>query len=206
MSKTDPVKPDAVNEGGRRLWSGAVPADEDEARERIMAAAVRCVQKYGVDRSSTKLIADEAGISRPTLYAYFANREEIVQQAAEAAVLAIMGRLDQNTRGFGTASERAVEALLFVVAEIRSEPAMTVFFEPGKVRLGPLTSEELWFAREALTPAAELDGGLMERLDDAAELFVRVMISWLMRDPASPRTAIEDRAFLHGWWPAALGL
>jgi AcrR family transcriptional regulator len=183
-----------------------MPADDAEARARILAAAVRCVQKYGVEASSTKLIAEEAGISRPTLYAYFANREEIVEQAAEAAVLTIMARMDAHTHGFETAAERAVEALLFAVGEIRSEPAMRVFFQPGKVRLGPLTSEELWFAREALAPAAEMDAGLMDRIDDAAELFVRTMISWLMRDPATPRTTIEDRAFLYGWWPAALGI
>jgi len=203
MSKTRGVTEDRARRG---LWSGAVPADEAEARERIMAAAVRCVQRYGVDGSSTKLIADEAGVSRPTLYAYFANREEIVQQAAEAAVLTIMTRLDEHTRGFVTAADRAVEALLFVVGEIRTEPAMAVFFEPGKVRLGPLTAEELWFARQALEPVAELAGDLEDRIETAAELFVRTMISWLMRDAAEPRSLVEDRAFLHSWWPAALGV
>lgn len=193
----------------RGLWSGAVPVDEAEARERILAAAVRCVQKHGVEATTMLLIADEAGVSRPTLYAYFANREEIVQQAAEAAVLVIVERMDAHVRTFDTAADRAVEALLFCVREIRSSPAMEVFFVPGKVKLGPLTAEELWFARKALTPAAEADGAagdLMERLEDAAELFARVLVSWLMREPATPRTELEDRAFLHTWWPRALAL
>jgi AcrR family transcriptional regulator len=197
---------DAAASGRRGLWSGDLPASEDEARRRIMAAAVRCVQKYGVDGTSTRLIADEAGVSRPTLYAYFENREEIVEQAAEAAVQGIVARMGEHTRTFTTAAERAVEALVFAVEEIRSEPAMAVFFQPGKVRLGPITAEELWFARTALAPVAELHEPLRDRLDEAAELFVRTMISWLMRGPAIPRTHAEDRAFLGRWWPAALGL
>ena len=70
----------------RRLaWSGQAPTDEADARRRIMAAAVRCVQRHGIDRTSVAMIASEAGVSRPTLYAYFHNRDEIVNQAAVAA-------------------------------------------------------------------------------------------------------------------------
>lgn len=190
----------------RVTWSGDVPSDSDDARQRILEAAVRCVSRVGVERTSTALIAREAGISRPTLYAYFANREEIVLQAAEQAVLAIIERLQAHCRSFTTASERVVEALMFAVEQIRTEPAMAVYYEPGNVRLGPLGVDEIYFASRALEPVLELAPRLRDSLDDAAELFARQMISLLTRGPASPRTPAEDRAFVRRWLPAALGL
>ena len=190
----------------RVTWSGDVPSDSDDARQRILEAAVRCVSRVGVERTSTALIAREAGISRPTLYAYFANREEIVLQAAEQAVLAIIERLQAHCRTFPTAGERVVEALMFAVEQIRTEPAMAVYYEPGNARLGPLGADEIYFASQALEPAIELAPRLRDSLDDATELFARQMISMLTRGPASPRTAADDRAFVRRWLPAALAL
>src|SRR5690348_18240408 len=97
----------------RVTWSGDLPTDSDDARQRILEAAVRCVSRVGVDRTSTALIAREAGVSRPTLYAYFANREEIVVQAAEHAVMTIIARLQDHCRSFESPADRVVEALMF---------------------------------------------------------------------------------------------
>lgn len=190
----------------RVTWSGDLPADSDDARQRILEAAVRCVSRVGVERTSTALIAREAGVSRPTLYAYFANREEIVVQAAEQAVLAIIERLQEHCRGFVSPGDRVVEALMFAVEQIRSEPAMAVYYEPGNVRLGPLGSDEIYFATQALAPAAEISAKIRGSMADATELFARQMISMLTRGPATPRTASEDRAYLRRWLPRALGL
>jgi len=187
-------------------WSGDLPTDSDDARQRILEAAVRCVTRVGVERTSTALIAREAGVSRPTLYAYFSNREEIVVQAAEQAVLAIIERLQDHCRTFESPADRVVEALMFAVEHIRTEPAMAVYYEPGNVRLGPLGADEIYFATRALEPAAEVSKHLKKSMPDATELFARQMISMLTRGPVSPRTPLEDRAYLRRWLPAALGI
>lgn len=188
----------------RVTWSGDMPADADDARGRILDAAVRCVSRVGVERTSTALIAREAGVSRPTLYAYFANREEIVEQAAEQAILAIMHQLQEHCRGFESAADRAVEALMFAVEHIRTEPAMAVYYEPANLRLGPLGTDEIYFAARALEPVFEIAPEVHGA--DAIELFARQMISMLTRGPLEPRTSVEDREYLHRWFPRALGV
>lgn len=190
----------------RVTWSGDLPTDSDDARQRILEAAVRCVSRVGVDRTSTALIAREAGVSRPTLYAYFANREEIVVQAAEHAVMTIIERLQEHCRGFESPADRVVEALMFAVEHIRTEPAMAVYYQPANIRLGPLGADEIYFAAQALAPAAEISRTLKSSMADATELFARQMISMLTRGPASPRTPKQERAYLHRWLPNALGL
>jgi AcrR family transcriptional regulator len=175
-------------------------------RERILDAAVRCVETVGAQRTSTSLIARAAKVSRPTLYAYFANREELVDLAAQQATLRVVDRMQQHCRRYESACDRAVEALLYALYDLRHLPAMGTHFAPD-VKLGqPLGREELWFARQALEPVAEKWPALWKTMDDAAEIYVRMLISMLIRDPAQPRNREQDEVFLHRWWPSALGI
>jgi AcrR family transcriptional regulator len=187
-------------------WSGSPRPGAKDARERILAAAVRCVETVGAQRTSTSLIARTAGVSRPTLYAYFANREELVDLAAQEAVLRVVARMQQHCHTFSRASDRAVEALMYALYDLRHLPAMATHFAPGDVIVGPLSREELWFARQALEPVIELWPALRATMDDAAELYVRMLISLLIREPMQTRNREEDRVFLCRWWPRALGI
>jgi AcrR family transcriptional regulator len=67
-----------------------------ERREEILAIALRLFGERGVHAVSTRQIAAAAGISQPTLYAYFATKDDI---AVELAV-----------RAFATLRERVVAA------------------------------------------------------------------------------------------------
>ena len=187
-------------------WSGQIPANQDDARRRIMAAAVRCVQQHGIDRTSVAMIASEAGVSRPTLYAYFENRDEIVNQAAIAATESFVERVIEHTCQFDTASERLVESTLFSLRGIRADPALAMRFRAGQLLHGPLNADELFYARLCLGPVVELAPHIETWIDDASELAARVIISLLSREPMEERTEDEERAFLHRWWPRALGI
>ena len=171
-----------------------------------MAAAIRCVERHGIDRTSVALIAAEAGVSRPTLYAYFENRDQIVNQAVRAASESFVERVVAHARLFDTAADRLVEAMLFSVRGIRAEPALAIRFGAGQLLHGPLTPEELRFAKVCLEPVVELAPDLGGWLDGAAELAARLTISLLSRDPLEPRSEDEEREFLRQWWPRALGV
>jgi AcrR family transcriptional regulator len=186
-------------------WSGSAPSSAQNVRERILAAAVRCVETVGAQQSSTALIARTAGVSRPTLYAYFANREELVDLAAQQAILRVVSRMQEHCRTYASAADRAVEALMYALYDLRHLPAMATHFGIP-VKLGPLTREELWFARQALEPVAEIWPALRTTIDDAAEIYVRLLISMLIRDPIHARNRDEDREHLDRWWPRALGI
>jgi AcrR family transcriptional regulator len=51
---------------------------ESETREQILAAAFRSVITYGPSRVSMSEIAKEAGLSRGTVYRYFADRNDLL--------------------------------------------------------------------------------------------------------------------------------
>jgi AcrR family transcriptional regulator len=171
-----------------------------------MAAAIRCVERHGIDRTSVALTATEAGVSRPTLYAYFENRDQIVNQAVMAASDSFVERVVAHARRFDTAADRLVEAMVFSVRGIRAEPALALRFGAGQLLHGPLTLDELHYAKVCLEPVVELAPELAGWLDGAAELAARLTISLLTRQPLEPRSEDEERAFLRQWWPRALGL
>ncbi|HEY4043151.1 MAG TPA: helix-turn-helix domain-containing protein, partial [Rhodopila sp.] len=50
------------------------PASTDDARERILAAAQRCIDRHGIRKTTMDDIASELGLSRPNVYRYFADR------------------------------------------------------------------------------------------------------------------------------------
>jgi TetR/AcrR family transcriptional regulator, transcriptional repressor of aconitase len=51
--------------------------DKAEKRKQIYSAAHRCFLQYGYAKTTFKDIAKTAGISRPLLYSYFSNKNEL---------------------------------------------------------------------------------------------------------------------------------
>ncbi len=83
--------------------------DEDR-RSRILDAALTKFSAYGLARTSMADVAEGAGMSRPALYQYYANKDEIFRavlqrvlaRAADDAIAALdaPGSLEQQLDGF----------------------------------------------------------------------------------------------------------
>ena len=57
----------------------------------IVEAGLICLQRYGVEGTTTRKIADTAGIGVGSLYEYFANKEEVFNAVHEHVVGEIVG-------------------------------------------------------------------------------------------------------------------
>jgi AcrR family transcriptional regulator len=62
----------------RRKSTMGLSSDADEARQQILVAADRVIQRYGVSKTTMDDIGKEAGICRPTIYRYFADRDTLM--------------------------------------------------------------------------------------------------------------------------------
>ncbi|MCC3860243.1 TetR/AcrR family transcriptional regulator [Pseudemcibacter aquimaris] len=54
--------------------------DTIERRKRILNAAIECYKDVGVQFSSLGMVADVAGVTRPTVYAHFSSKENLFSE------------------------------------------------------------------------------------------------------------------------------
>ena len=70
-------------------------------RERILSVALQLITQHGYRKVTMSDVADAAEISRPTLYAEFANKEAIMsamtEEHAKAFTVATEGRIAKQT-------------------------------------------------------------------------------------------------------------
>ena len=65
-------------------------APDDARRARILLAAERLFSPYRIRRTSMELLAAEAGVAKPTLYAYFGSKEQLFRAVVQELILAVL--------------------------------------------------------------------------------------------------------------------
>jgi len=191
----------------RAAWNGQGPPADP--RERIIDAASRCLAALGVERTSLTSIAQTAGVSRQTIYKYFATKEDIVVKALELEAARASERIMTMAKNNTTAADYVVELGVAAFREFTSNPAISpvlaVIGHAGQTDrvLGP---EAIAIARHFLEPVLGYAPAKAAELDEMTETFIRFHLSLL--EFASPITESEDvlRGYLHRVLVPALGL
>ncbi len=72
------------------MMQSVYPTYEDVLRDKIMEAAVLCIQEKGVDKTRIGDVAKKLGIARQTIYNYFSNKNALFEHVfmSEALLLA----------------------------------------------------------------------------------------------------------------------
>lgn len=73
--------------------------DHDERRSEVIAAVVRVIARSGIDSSTVRSIAKEAGISTGNLAHYFANKDDILTSALKLSHKRINERWERKLDG-----------------------------------------------------------------------------------------------------------
>jgi AcrR family transcriptional regulator len=115
--------------GIRSLPSDLVTAVQ---RERLLAATLRATAEFGYREFSVQDVLERAGVSRPTFYEHFANKEDCFLAALDAAALRLRTRLDAVSREVAGSWREGLrlelkELLLFVAEE--PDAAMTLIVD-----------------------------------------------------------------------------
>ena len=115
-----------------------MPADVEAARQRLLDAAEACIDRFGLAKTTVEDIANEAKVSRATIYRYFANRDELVL----AVVLRSLDRsregdLDEYFTGADTPEQfgdAVVDAMVHLLDRLRHDPKLERAAQPGQRR------------------------------------------------------------------------
>ena len=189
-------------------WSGAKPASDEEAVARILEAAGKAIEVHGADFSISD-VARTVGVTRQTVYRYFASTEALLVAAAVHAVDGFLDRLTEHMAGVHTAPEAVTEAVATALEWLPREKYIGLIMVPGGSRhVESVTSDiALRFARTMVDrldvdwDAAGYDDAL---LDDMAEHLLRIIQSFVIDPGRPPREGDELRAYLQRWVGNAL--
>ncbi|KWX68463.1 TetR/AcrR family transcriptional regulator [Mycobacterium sp. NAZ190054] len=196
---------------GRKGWAGSPPRDDDDARKRIIDAALRCIERRGPAQTSLADVADELSITRRTVYRYFATTEELFTAAAEIAMDGFVTRIEKLTADIDDVAGQLVEVVAFIVERLPDEPLLTLLLENDRTNQ---------FSRRMLSPSVIERCRIILRhsrihwddlgyrsdadLDELIEFLLRIIQSMVIAPHEPPRNGAALRAFLHRWVGPAL--
>ena len=170
--------------------------DAPTTRARLLAAALACVERDGIEATSLEDVANEAGLSRATVYRHFpGGREQLITETVAAQVRDF---LDQLGRAVADEADLAAQlrvglveghrlirehALLQRVLRTEPEALLRELVEAEPVLVGVLRSHlRDQLAGEDLVEGTDLD----EAADHLTRLFTSFLGSpgrWRLDDP-----------------------
>jgi AcrR family transcriptional regulator len=92
--------------------AGRAAAAPNPRREAILAAAQRLFLQYGHRRTSMDLLAAEAQVAKPTLYAHFADKDAVFRAVVEAVMGQIVAGVREAAAREGPLAERIAGVLV----------------------------------------------------------------------------------------------
>jgi AcrR family transcriptional regulator len=180
-------------------------ADGNETVTRILDGALRALGRHGLKRLSMGDVSAEAGVSRGTVYRYFANREQLLEAVSHHV-----------QRGYETGIDKAVaenpglevrvQVVMDFLAWYSKRPEILRLYELQPIFVLDYLQRELpQFIKktgEVLRPALEQAAVVRSGQVDAAfftELVQRVMMSNYLLGGADPSVMAKQ---LSSFWDA----
>jgi AcrR family transcriptional regulator len=187
--------------GSASPWRDSKDKDHDrrEKRDAVLRVAAEAFCENGVRATSLDDIADRLNVTKPTLYYYFRNKDEILAECVRIGLEMIDGAIADAT-GEGRSARDRLEAALRRYAEI-----MTMDFGMCITRIGeselPPPSRKAFRAQKrkiderirALIEEGVADGSISATDVRLTAFTVSGALNWIARwyDPAGPMQPAE---------------
>lgn len=182
----------------RKAWNGRTPKTEAEARRTLLAVTQECIERHGLSKVGLSDVASAAGVTRQTVYRYFATADDLFNAAAVLASGGFLDRMRTRVLRHQGLAERIVETLVVAIQEIPKDPHLTALVRSGDP-FAISSALKLSFAQDEMLALSDGDRVLCEQdRDQLAEILLRLLKSFL--DDAGPkRSDTELRRFLYRW-------
>ncbi len=184
--------------------------DLNNTQKKIINAAILCVKRWGVEKVNLNDIAKEAGVTRPTVYSYFSNRDEIIQQALLQSAYLFGVKAIKHLQKFETARERTIEAIVYSLKKLPQEPSLALLKNTDMADIinnnGLSTPEGQQILRSLFQVILIEKSFDDDELDEIAEVTTRFLLSLLTIKSPKKRSNKELRSFIERRLLPSLGL
>ena len=162
-----------------------MPSSQTSAEMRVIVAAKTCCERWGIEKVTIDDIANEAGVSRATLYRLFPGGKDVLFEALRVSELEdFFVRLTAQVDGAVDLEDLLVRAVVAATQELRDDQHLAIMMasEPGDT-LAQLTVEGLpRIMRVATVFLVPLVDPYLPRRESArlVELLSRLVISYFL--------------------------
>ena len=191
-------------------WSGAAPASDDEAIERILAAASKTIDAKGADFSIAD-VARALGVTRQTVYRYFPSTDALLVAAAVHTAGDFANQVEAHLRGITDPVDAVAEAIATVLEWLPKDKHLGLLIGPDRpnLHIESVTGDVALDFAHSMIRRFDVDwagrGYTDSDLDELAEHLLRIIQSFVTDPGRPPRTGEELRAYLRRWVGAAVG-
>lgn len=179
-------------------WRGDQPL-ADEARQRLIDAGLTLLAEGGEAQFTIGRIAKQAGVTRPTVYSYFEDRDTLLRETLLFAARAVQAQTARHLAELDDPRDIPVEAVMSTLEGFRKNPLLKKMLLPGSanpVMQSVCTHPDMiTLQAESMKGLSSLMGWTATETREAAEMISRMTLSFLMA-PEPRRTGVELRAFL----------
>lgn len=189
----------------RRGWGGFPPGDDDEARGRIVEAAIRCIDRSGPEQTTLSDVAAELSVIRQTVYRYFPSTDHLFAAVGRVAVATFIDELTVDLWWRTDPADWVVEAVALAIERLPNERYLTLLQAAGRTEsfARGMTSKAGVRMSRTLLERSQVDwagaGFDDDELDGLVELMLRLLQSIVLNPPAVGRDGDELRRFLRRW-------
>lgn len=190
-------------------WSGATPADDDEAIARILDAAKRRIDLQGKDFGISD-VAKDVGVTRQTVYRYFPSTEALLFATSVAEAGPFLDSLAKHVRKIHDPAEAVVEAIAHTLERLPHETYLSLLLTPGKASAfsAGVTSDMAMSFGRSLLERLDVDWNSVgisdDLMDGLVEFMLRIFQSLVIDPGRPPHNGQELRDFLRRWVAPAI--
>ncbi len=188
-------------------WAGDTPSSDDDAAIRIVRAAGDLIDE-GATEPTILHVAKRLGVTRQTVYRYFASTDELLRATAEHATGDFLADLAIAMRGITDPADAVVEGIARTLEGLRVNKRFGLFFTGSSSEqiLAQVTSEKAVALGRSLLDEFDVrwDGWRDADLDELVEQMLRTLQSFILDPGHPPRSGDELRRYLRRWVGPAL--
>jgi AcrR family transcriptional regulator len=191
------------------LYKNSYPTIEQITRNKLLDAGIRCIDRYGIKKTNIRLIAEESGIARQTVYNYFKNKNELLSQAFQREGEKLGQAAAVHIERFEGAENKFIEAFLFIYENFPKNPILAKVIEPGGdffSTIGVPDYQYATYGKLVFGQMFEEHPYLKPDADSIAELWIRGIMSFLTMPGPTIKTRDELREFVRCRFLPGLGL
>ncbi|MBX3314195.1 MAG: TetR/AcrR family transcriptional regulator [Actinobacteria bacterium] len=189
----------------RRGWNGSPPADDAEARERVVEAAMRVLDECGPEEFTLARVAADLGVIRQTVYRQFPSVDELFVAVGTSSVESFVDDLSRHLRRRTDPADFVIESLATTIEWLPERPYLTLLLDTGRSGRfnDSVTSSSAATIALQVFERAPIDwaehGFSDQDLAELVELTLRIVQSMLISPPDPPRSPRALRTFLRRW-------